>query len=106
MKIKKIFPRLEVVAAHLGGYKAWEEAYKLAELDRVWFDTSSALWAMTPEYAGKIIRLLGTDRVMFGTDYPVMLPKSDLDRFLAIDLNEKEREDILCNNALRFLKIN
>ena len=106
VKIKKIFPRLEVVAAHLGGYNAWEEAYKLAELEHVWFDTSSALWAMTTEYAGKLIKRLGTDRVMFGTDYPVMLPKSDLDRFLAIDLNEKEREDILCNNALRFLKIN
>ena len=106
VKIKKIFPRLEVVAAHLGGYNAWEEAYKLAELEHVWFDTSSALWAMTTEYAGKLIKRLGTDRVMFGTDYPVMLPKSDLDRFFAIDLNEKEREDILCNNALRFLKIN
>lgn len=105
VKVKKMFPRLEVVAAHLGGYKAWEEACKLASLDGVWYDTSSALWAMDPEYAGKLIRLLGTDRVMFGTDYPVMLPESDLNRFLAIELTEKEREDILCNNALRFLKI-
>lgn len=106
VNVKKMFPRLEVVAAHLGGYKAWHEAYKLACLDHVWFDTSSALWAMTPEYAKEIIRTVGSDRVMFGTDYPVMMPKSDLDRFLAIDLTEKEREDILCNNALRFLKIN
>ena len=100
-----MFPKLEVVAAHLGGYKAWDEAKKLAELDGVWYDTSSALWAMTPEYAGEIIHMLGTDRVMFGTDYPAMLPEHEIDRLLAIDLTEKEREDIFCNNALRFLKI-
>ena len=106
-KLLDRFPHLEVVAAHFGGYKAWDEAEEyLYGRENVWYDLSSALWAMTPEYAKEIIRILGTDRVMFGTDYPVMLPKSDLDRFLAIDLTEKEREDILCNNALRFLKIN
>ena len=105
LRVKKTFPKLEVVAAHLGGYKAWDEAKKLAELDGVWYDTSSALWAMTPEYAGELIHMLGADRVMFGTDYPVMLPEHEIDRLLAIDLTEKEREDIFCNNALRFLKI-
>lgn len=105
VRVKKLFPKLEVVAAHLGGYKAWQEAYKLAELDGIWFDTSSAVWAITPEYAGELIRMLGTKRVMFGTDYPVMLPKDEIDRILAIDLTEEEREDIFCNNALRFLKI-
>ena len=103
VKVKKDFPKLRVVAAHLGGYKAWDEAHKLAELEDVWYDTSSALWAMTPEYAGELIRMLGTDRVMFGTDYPVMMPESDIARFLKIDLTEKEREDIFYNNAKRFL---
>ncbi len=105
VKIKKLFPRLEVVAAHLGGYSAWEEAHKLAELDGVWFDTSSALWAMTPERAGELIQLLGTDRVMFGTDYPVKKTCGEFGRFMAIDLTERERNDILYNNAARFLKL-
>ncbi len=105
VKLKKLFPRLEVVAAHLGGYSAWEEAHKLAGIDGVWFDTSSALWAMTPERAGELIRMLGTDRVMFGTDYPVKHTGGELERFLAIDLTEREREDILYNNAARFLNL-
>ena len=105
VKVKKDFPKLRVVAAHLGGYKAWEEAHKLAELEDVWYDTSSALWAMTPEYAGEIIHMLGTDRVMFGTDYPVKLPRDEIARLLAIDLTEKEREDIFYNNAKRFLNL-
>ena len=105
VRVKKIFPKLEVVAAHLGGYRAWHEAKKLADLDGIWYDTSSALWAMTPEYAGEIIKMLGTDRVMFGTDYPVKLPEHEIERLLAIDLTETEREKIFYKNALRFLHI-
>jgi predicted TIM-barrel fold metal-dependent hydrolase len=99
------YPDLEVVAAHLGGYHAWMDAPLLANNPRVWFDTSSALWAMTAGYAGELIHRLGTDRVMFGTDYPVMLYESELARFFAIDLTEEERADILWNNAARFLKL-
>ena len=60
---------------------------------------------MTPERATEIVKMLGTDRVMYGTDYPVMLPEHEKERFMKLDLTEKEREDIFCNNALRFLKI-
>lgn len=100
------FPRLEVVAAHLGGYMAWDDALEyLVGRDRIWYDTSSALWAMTPERAGEIIHSLGVDRVMFGTDFPVKKLEGELERFLKIPLDEKERHDILYNNAARFLHL-
>ncbi len=100
------FPKLEVVAAHLGGYMAWEEAVaELAGRPNVWYDTSSAIWAMTPDYAEKLIHKFGADRVMFGTDYPVKNLDGELERFMKIELSEKEREDILYYNAKRFLKI-
>lgn len=100
------FPKLEVVAAHLGGYGVWDEAINhLAGRPNVWYDTSSALWSMTPERAKEIISKLGADRVMFGTDYPVKNTAGEIERFLKIDLTEKEREDIFINNALRFLKL-
>jgi len=98
------FPSLVVVAAHLGGYKAWDDAVDLlAGRDNVWYDTSSALWAMTPERAKEIIGKLGHEQVMFGTDYPVMNTPEELERFFKIDLTDKQREDILWNNAMRFL---
>ncbi len=105
-RILDMFPRLEVVAAHLGGYKNWEDAKEyLAGHERVWYDTSSALWAMTAEFAGEMIGALGSERVMFGTDFPVKTLEGELARFLAIDLTEREREDILYNNAARFLNL-
>ena len=105
-KLLDRFPKLEVVAAHLGGYMAWDEAQaELAGRPNVWYDTSSALWAMTPEFARHMIDILGSERVMFGTDLPVKTLDTEIERFLAIDLTEKEREDILYNNAARFLNL-
>ena len=104
-RILTMFPRLEVVAAHLGGYKAQNEALTyLAGRENVHYDTSSALWYLSEEEAARIIHLLGAENVMFGTDYPVMNPASELERFLRLPLTDAEREDILWNNAIRFLR--
>lgn len=106
VRVMDMFPKLEVVAAHLGGYKAWEEAIEfLAGRDNIWYDTSSALWAMTPEYADYVVGKLGAEHVMFGTDYPVKNTAEELERFFRLKLTEKEREDILWNNAVRFLHL-
>lgn len=100
------FPRLEVVAAHLGGYRAAAEAIEYLSGDpRVWYDTSSALWYLSPEEATDIIDALGHDRVMFGTDYPVKNIDTELALFARLGLTESQREDILWNNAMRFLHL-
>ncbi len=105
-KVLDRFPKLEAVAAHLGGYMTWDDSVNyLAGRPNVWYDTSSALWAMTPEKAGELIHKFGADRVMFGTDYPVKNTEGEIERFLKIELTEQEREDIFYNNAKRFLKI-
>lgn len=105
-RVMEAFPKLEVVAAHLGGYKAWEDATEiLAGRENLWYDTSSALWAMTPEYAERLIGVLGSENIMFGTDYPVKNTEEELERFLRLRLTERQREDVLWNNAIRFLHL-
>ena len=105
-RVLDMFPKLEVVAAHLGGYKAADEAIEfLAGHERVWYDTSSALWYLSTAEAERIIGHLGHERIMFGSDYPVMYPLSDFARFMALSMTDAQREDILWNNAMRFLRI-
>lgn len=105
-KILKEFPRLQVCAAHLGGYKAWEESLMLLSgRENVWYDTSSALWAMTVEYAKKVVSVLGTERLMFGTDYPVKTTSEELERLYSLDLPEDVMDDLLWNNSQRFLGV-
>ena len=43
--------------------------------------------------------------MLFGTDYPMWDIDADLARFMAIDLTEEEREDILYNNAAKLFSI-
>lgn len=98
-------PKLKVICAHLGGWSVWEEAWKtLAGRENVWVDTSSSLYAMSPEAAAEVIRHYGADRVFFGTDYPMWKPEDELDRFMALPLTDCEREMILHTNFENFLK--
>ena len=60
---------------------------------------------MTPERAKELIMIYGADRVLFGTDYPLWTPESEIERFMKIELTESEREDILYNNAAKLFSI-
>ena len=71
----------------------------------VYYDTSSALWVITPEFAAEQIHKLGVDKVMFGTDYPVMLANHELERLYALGLTDEELDKICYFNAKKFLGI-
>lgn len=104
-KILKMFPSLTIIAPHLGGYTMWNEVKEYLVGQNVYFDTSSALPFMTKQEAVDIIRSHGTDKVMFGTDYPMWLHKEELDRFLALGLTDEENERILYGNAARLFGV-
>ena len=96
------FKRLTVIGAHLGGWSIWKEASaQLKGRDNLWFDCSSTFWWIGPEAAKEIIRDLGTDRVLFGTDYPMWEPKKEVDTFFSMGLTEQENRQILSENAKR-----
>ena len=100
--VLKAYKNLTVIGAHFGGWSVWDEAEKrLSKYENFFVDSSSSLYAMTSERAEELIRAYGTDRVLFGTDYPMWEIKTDLERFMRIHLSEGEREDILYNNAAR-----
>jgi predicted TIM-barrel fold metal-dependent hydrolase len=69
----------------------------------VYVDCSSSLYALSPAEAVKVIHRYGADRVFFGTDYPMWTPKEEVARFMALPLDERERELILHRNFERFM---
>lgn len=102
LPVLKKYPNLTVVGAHFGGWSVWDEATeKLSKYKNFYVDCSSSLYAMTPQKAKKLIMAYGTERVLFGTDYPMWEIKTEIERFMQIDLTEEEREDILHNNAVK-----
>lgn len=104
-RIMEKFPKLVAIAAHLGGYRNWSEAEVNYGHPRVYIDTSSSLMFMKPEEAVEIIRKHGISRVFFGTDSPMWNHKDEYERFLRLELTDKERSMILHENAESFFAI-
>ncbi len=104
--ILDIYKNLTVIGAHFGGWSIWEEAtQKLNKYKNFYVDCSSSLYAINPQKAKELIMIYGTNRVLFGTDYPMWKPEDEVERFMQIELTEKEREDIFYNNAAKLLNI-
>lgn len=105
--ILDIYTGLTVIAAHLGGYTVWEQACReLSGYEKLYVDCSSSLFAFTPEKAREIIRTYGSDKVLFGTDFPMWSPKEELERLYALGLDEDELENILYKNADKVFGLN
>lgn len=100
------YPDLTVIGAHFGGWSIWEDATeRFKSYKNFLVDCSSSLYAISAETAKRLIHAYGVEKVLFGTDYPLWKPEEELARFMEVDLTEKEREDILYNNAYNlFLK--
>ena len=99
-RIAEAFPRLRIIAAHLGGWSVWEEAAEtLSRYPNVTVDCSSSFYWLDRETARRLIRLYGSERVLFGTDYPLWPPQPELDDLMALGLEPDEYENILWRNA-------
>ncbi|MCL2817086.1 MAG: amidohydrolase [Clostridiales bacterium] len=105
LTVLKAFPKLTVIAAHLGGWSEWPDAVRLLAGKGVYVDTSSSLYALPPAEAAEIIRLFGPERVLFGTDYPMWEYGGEMKRFDRLELDETAREKILSGNAKALFSI-
>lgn len=103
MNVMKKFPKLTVIGAHLAGWSEWDEGARIFAGSGAYADCSSSLYAMSPEHAAELIRKIGTDRVMWGTDYPMWDASEELKMFERLPLTPEERENILYKNALRLV---
>ena len=102
-KIMRLFPRLTVVAAHLGSWSMQDTALPLlGKMENCIVDTSSAMSFMPMEKAVRIMRAYGADRVFFGTDYPVGNVFQERETFDRLPLTDDEKERIGFLNAERF----
>lgn len=99
------FPHTRVIAAHLGGWSVWDEATDAfcGRYDQLMVDSSSCQFVLSPERYFDLIHRFGTDRVLFGSDYPMWSPKDELAQFLKLPFTADEFENILYKNAKTLL---
>lgn len=110
-----------LVMAHMGGWRNWEDAARLAEYPTAYIDTAFSIGAFTPlgdgHYAPgeeallseadavSLIRIFGAQRVLFATDSPWTDQADEVTRVKALSLTDSEKEAILGLNAKKLLKM-
>lgn len=98
-------PALKIVAAHLGGYHAFDEA--LAEVNglNVHLDTSwpPSLATLDPKRVRAAIERHGPDKVVFATDWPMADPAAEVQAIRDLGLSDTDTDAILGGNFARLL---
>jgi uncharacterized protein len=105
------FPKLRLILGHLGkGYES-EIAVLTRRYPNVYTETSMRLSGLdeagkwTPAEAVTWCRLIGIDRVLFGTKWPLFDPQQDIDTVRKLPLTPEEKRKILGENAERALQL-
>ena len=104
-ELQRRFPKLAIVAAHLGGFGMWDEVDKVLVGTSVNLDLAHAFFWMPHERIAAIIGRHGASRILFGTDAPWQDPGVVLEAFLGLPLKESDRRMICHDNAVRLLRL-
>ncbi|MFD4603855.1 amidohydrolase family protein [Streptomyces sp. NPDC058464] len=95
------FPELVIVCGHIG-YPWTTEMIAVADKhENVYIDTSAYTARRYPPELVEYLRGRGRDKVMFGTNYPMITPARALEHLDDLGLDAKTRELFLSGNARR-----
>jgi uncharacterized protein len=101
------FPDLKLVCAHWGGglpfYTLMPEVKKA--MNQVYFDSAASPYLYSAGIYGQVAILAGEDRILFGSDYPLLQPRRLLAQIEELALPPETKHKLLGNNAARLLGI-
>jgi len=101
------FPKLKLVCAHWGGglpfYALMPEVAEA--FANTFFDTAATPFLYQPQIFKHVADIVGSEKILFGSDYPLLSPRRILDQLELVHLGEEDRAKILGANAQRLLSI-
>jgi hypothetical protein len=99
------FPDLTIVCAHWGGglpfYALMPEV--AASLANTFFDTAASPFLYRPQIFKYVAEIVSPEKILFGSDYPLMPIKRIRDQIESVGLEQKSMKLILGENARRLL---
>ena len=99
-------PDLTIVLAHWGGgfffYELMKEVRKISS--RVYYDTAASPFLYDPHIYEVAVTIIGEDRILFGSDYPLLPPSRYFKEMDSINLPEIVRKKIKGENARRLFR--
>lgn len=102
--VKKYFPEIKFVAAHMGGFKMWDTIEKEIIGDNYFYmDTSSSITFMPKEQVYRFFNKHDKNKILFGTDFPVGSQEKELKFLRNLDIEKDFLKKILHENAEKLL---
>ncbi|MDY6825365.1 MAG: amidohydrolase family protein [Thermodesulfobacteriota bacterium] len=100
------FPDNRIILAHWGGgiffFKLLKKDVKDV-LKNIWFDSAASPYLYDKAIYRVAGMLAGTDKILFGTDFPLLQPKRYLSEIEGADLSDREKAMFLGENAANLL---
>lgn len=99
------FPELVIVAGHIG-YPWADEAIAVAtKHENVYIDTSAYTAKRYPQALLEYMRGHGRSKVLFGTNYPMIMPAKALENLADLALEDEVQQLFLSGNACRIFNL-
>jgi len=99
------FPEVPIVCAHWGGglpfYSLMPEVSRATT--NVYYDTAASPFLYSPEILSTVVGINGPDRVLFGTDFPLIKHDRHLKEIGESSISRRAQGQILGNNAQALL---
>jgi hypothetical protein len=106
-RLIKKFPQNTIVLGHWGGglffFNLMKKEVK-ENLKNVYFDTAASPFLYDPDIYRIAIRLAGKEKILFGSDFPLIKPARYFKELAMAGLDKDEIESICGGNAVRLLK--
>jgi len=100
-------PAVTIIAAHWGGglpfYTLMPELRDT--LQNVWFDTAAGHLLYDAQVYRRVIDLVGAERILWGSDFPLTTQAKALERTRAAGLSEQELDAVLGGNIAALLML-
>ncbi|MBQ3151070.1 MAG: amidohydrolase family protein [Clostridia bacterium] len=92
-----------LIAAHLGGFRMWDDVERYLVGTPVLLDTAFISRFISKEQVERIIKNHGSEKILFGSDSPWESPVMTKEFIDSLSVSDEEKENIFCKNALRIL---
>lgn len=101
--LKREFPKLRMIVAHMGGFNMWEAVEEHLVGEDVWFDLSYTFNFAPDDLVRGLCSAHGWERCIFGSDFPWQGQAEALAGLLRLGLDDETLAGVLAGNLKELL---
>lgn len=95
----------KIIAAHLGGWRAWDDVERYLVNTPVYLDTAYTVDFISAEQLTGIIKNHGSEKILYASDSPWEKQRRAFETLETLDITDEEKDNIFYKNAKKLLKI-